>query len=354
MGFMDFPWWVGVAFLVILAWIVSLLLVRHWTKKRLQATFTSMEEKWAEEEISVEDTRPEDEQALELIRDYRRRYLLKLWPDTPLNFATINELSQSLIKDLAAIYHPEDERPELKASLADLVALYRRVGVRLSSWLETPPLRPLGEVELATLWRLHEAYQQVKNHKVYQFLKRHHLDRAARWLWAAYNVANPWYWGRRAAYTGSRELLARLFLAKVIKVVGEEAIRLYGRRSPNLRLYRRYQAGIQELINLALNGKQGLPPAALSYILQKILKAKGLEDQEKVALLRKLAAPRCRKVAPEGLEPQDRQEILKWLDELARILGEGPETRDRLAQVRKTWRHDGNKEPESLSPAKRS
>lgn len=351
MGFMDFPCWVGVAFLVILAWIVSLLLVRHWTKKRLQATFSSMEEKWAEEEISVEDTRPEDAQALELIRDYRRRYLLKLWPDTPLNFATINELSQALIKDLAAIYYPEEARPELKASLADLVALYRRVGVRLSDWLESLPLRPLKELELVTLWRLHESYKQVRTHPVYQFLKRHHLDRAARWLWAVYNVANPWYWGRRAAYTGSRELLARLFLAQVIKVVGEEAIRLYSRRSPNLRLYRRYQAGVQELLNLACNGEGGLPPGASSFILQKVLRAKGLDDREKVALLRKLAAPRPRAVDPDGLEPPDRKEILQWLEAMGRVLGPAAETQARLARLKEKWEEAGKQETESRSPA---
>jgi len=338
--FGDFPdgiWWPFLVSLGVLAWIVSLLLVRHRTQKSLNGALGSLEERYGEGGNMFEEFLPQDEQALNLIRDYRRRYLLKFWLDTPLNFATINELSQSLIKDLAAIYYPEEERPELKASLADLVALHRRVGVRLSDWLETLPFRPLKNLELATVLRLHETYHKVKNHPVYRFLKRHHLDRAARWLWTAYNVANPWYWGRRAAYTGSREVLARLFLAKVINVVGEEAIRLYSRRSPNLRLYRRYQAGIQELLNLALAENGQLPAGAQTFILQQILRAKGLDDREKVVLLHKLAAPRRQEVNLDGLGAQDRQEIRRWLEGLGRILGPGPKTNERLFQVKTKW-----------------
>jgi len=66
----------------------------------------------------------------------------------------------------------------------------------------------------------------------YAFVKRHHLDKAARWGWAAINFANPWYWGRQAVYHGGKEVAARLFMARIAGLVGEEAVRLYGRRQP--------------------------------------------------------------------------------------------------------------------------
>jgi hypothetical protein len=86
-------------------------------------------------------------------------------------------------------------------------------------------------VELQTVLRYHEFYQTVTKHRWYQFVKRRHLDKAARWGWAAFNFANPWYWGRRAAYHGGKEVAIRLALARIVDIVGEEAVLLYGRGS---------------------------------------------------------------------------------------------------------------------------
>ena len=80
--------------------------------------------------------------------------------------------------------------------------------------------------------RYHEMYQSVKNHWGYAFIKRHHLDKAVRWGWTTINYANPWYWGRYAVYHGGKEVAARLLMARIADLVGEEAVRLYGRRQP--------------------------------------------------------------------------------------------------------------------------
>ncbi len=149
-----------------------------------------------------------------------------------ISFKAINEMSLELIKEIARAYYPDDDRPELKASLADLVALHNRVGARLAAWLDTMPMRPFKDVELATVVRYHEMYQSLKNHWGYAFIKRHHLDKAVRWGWTAINYANPWYWGRKAAYHGGKEVAARLLMARIADLVGEEAVRLYGRRQP--------------------------------------------------------------------------------------------------------------------------
>jgi hypothetical protein len=109
------------------------------------------------------------------------------------------------------------------------VALHNRVGTRLAAWLETVPMRPFKDVELATVVRYHQMYQSLKSHWGYAFIKRHHLDQVARWGWTAVNFANPWHWGRKAAYHGGKEVAARLLMARVADLVGEEAVRIYGR-----------------------------------------------------------------------------------------------------------------------------
>jgi hypothetical protein len=331
-------WWawalLGAAFL----WVTSLLLVRYLSLRRLSAALKREAELEDLEEVRLPHPQPQDHEALLLLKDYRRRYLLKLWPYTSLTFKELNTLCQTLVVEIASIYYPEDERPELRASLADLVSLYRRVGVRLGSWLEATPFRPLKDMELATVFFLHTTYQKLKRHPIHQFLQRHHMYRLARWAWSAANLVNPYYWGRQVAYRGGREFLARTFLAKLVTVVGEEAMRLYSRRAPNFRLFRRYQVGVQEMVNLGLGENGTLPAEVAAPLLRAILKAKGLEDQEKVALLRRLAQARRQETGLADLTPTEQQDLQKWLEGLVKTSWKGLEQEERLAQVKERWK----------------
>ena len=126
------PWFflAGAALLVL--WAGSLLAVRLWTRHQVLKALREQVEGPEEVGITLPDSGPRDQAALELIRSYRRRYLLKLWPGTAISFKAINEMSQELIREIARVYHPDEARPELKASLADLVALHNRVGSRLA------------------------------------------------------------------------------------------------------------------------------------------------------------------------------------------------------------------------------
>lgn len=333
---LEHNWWFWLLGTVILAWGVSLFLIRHWTRKRLLDTLAREGLKADEVDIHLNYPGPEDRLALEIIRRYRRRILLKLLPDTQLNLGLLMEFCQDLVKDIAAVYHPDDERPELRASLADLVGLYNRVGARVAAWLDTLPLRPLKDVELRTVLQCHEWYQTFK--PVLDFLKRHHLDKAARLAWAAKNALNPWYWGRQAAYTGGRELLQRLFLAKVANLVGEEAINLYSRRRRQDSLFKHYQLALQEMVNLALEDG-ALPSQAWNRLLHFILRANGLEDREKLALLHKLAYPRRQEVAGiRNLGEAEREEIYRWLKHWVKTSWPGPEQEERLARVQSRWK----------------
>jgi len=336
-------WWIGIFLGIAVFWGLSLVLVHHWSLKRYRVALKLEEARPEELDFHLPEPQPQDQEALALLRDYRRRFLLKLWPDTRFSFQGINDLAQTLVAEIARIYYPDEERPELKASLADLVALYRRVGVRLAAWLETVPLRPLREMDLATVMLIHDTYQKFKDHPVHLFLKRHHMYRAARWAWGAYNLANPFYWGRRAAYKGGREFLTRIFLAKVVTVVGEEAMRLYSRRSPNLHFLRRFQVGMQEMINLALDGNGSLPADVTLALMRAVLQARTLEDQEKVALLRRLSRPQRRETGLAALSPDEQREVRDWLTSMVKSGWKGTERQDLMARVEERCREPGER-----------
>jgi hypothetical protein len=85
-------------------------------------------------------------------------------------------------------------------------------------------------VELGTVVRYHEMYQNIKSHWGLAYVKRYHLGKVVSWGWSAFNFANPWHWGRKAAFHGGKEVAGRLFMARVADLVGEEAVWVYGRR----------------------------------------------------------------------------------------------------------------------------
>jgi hypothetical protein len=221
---MENHWIILGAVGLVLLWGGSLWAMRHWTRRQVIKSLLAVE---AGEAIHLPpDPRPEDQAALEIIKTYREGYLWNRWPETTLSFNAINDLSQEIIREIAGVYYPEEDRPELRASLADLVAFHNRVGSRLAAWLETVPSRPFKDMELRTIIRYYEMYQNLRNHPVSQFIRRHRLHRVASWSWAAFNFNSPFYWGRRAAY----EIGRRLLLARLADLVGEEAMLLYGRR----------------------------------------------------------------------------------------------------------------------------
>jgi hypothetical protein len=224
LNFMENHWIILSLTGLALLWASSLIAMRQWTRRQVLKNLLVGE---SGVEIKLPpDPRPEDQAALEIIKSYRDGYLWNRWPETTLSFIAINDLFLEIIKEIAGVYYPEEDRPELRASLADLVAFHNRVGSRLATWLETAPIRPFKDVELSTIIRYYDLYQNLRNHPVSQFIRRHRLHKAASWSWAAFNYNSPFYWGRRAAYEVGR----RLLLARLADLVGEEAMLLYGRR----------------------------------------------------------------------------------------------------------------------------
>ncbi len=334
---MECSWWLEALGGIVLFWVLSLLVVWAASRRRLLKELARQEAAGSVAVDSFSEPRPEDAKAQEILGAYRRRLFLHPWPDTRLGFAAISAVAQQVLQEIARVYYPEEERPELKASLADLVGLVNRVGSRLHLWLNTLPMRPLKDLDIKTVLRCQELYQQAVCHPAYQFLKRHHLDKAARWLWTAKNLLNPWYWGRRAAYTGGREVVARLFLAQVVSLVGEEAIRIYSGRPAGGIRKRRLKLALQEMINLSwADGR--LPLQVHLQMLRLFLQAKGLDDQERLGLIAQLAAARPADLPPlSSLEPADRHALAHTLRYLARACWQGEELDRRLAYIRARW-----------------
>jgi hypothetical protein len=308
----DYWFWLFLAVAVLL-WLGSLLAVRHWTRKKILASLEAETLEGEDIPLPFTDPRPEDKQALEVVRTFRRRCLLKLWPDTEFSLKIVMGLALDLIQQIAGVYHPDDERPELHASLSELLNLQTRISVRLQALLETLPLRAIKDVELETILFYHKIYQQFVSHPAYMFLKRHHLDRIARYAWMVKNIASPWYWGYRAAYAGGKEMLARFFLSRMSTIVGVEAIRLYSGRAPGAEQWRKYDLAVQEILFMtAANGAS--EAEAQRFLLRLILKSRELPEPAKLLLIDRIS--RCKADKPaefDRLTRTERGQVRRWL-----------------------------------------
>jgi hypothetical protein len=297
----------------VVLWLGSLLVVRHWTRKKILASFDPETLEGDDIRLPFTDLRPEDKQAMEVVRAFRRRYLLKMWPDTEFSLKIIMNLALELIQQIAGVYYPEDERPEFHASLSELISLQTRISVRLQALLETLPLRTVKDIELETILFYHDVYKKFTLHPTYLFMKRHHLDKVARYAWMLKNIASPWYWGYRAAYYGGKEMLSRFFLGRMSTIVGVEAIRLYSGRAPGAEQYRKYDLAIQEMMYLTANN--GTSEAATQkYLLRLILKSRELPEQTKLALIDRLTRIEADQPAElDFLTPAERAQVGRWL-----------------------------------------
>jgi hypothetical protein len=217
------------------------------------------------------------------------------------------------VQQIAGVYHPEDERPELHASLSDLVSLQNRISIRLQALLETLPLKAVKDVELETILFCHTMYKKFTSHPSYLFMKRHNLDKVARYAFMLKNIASPWYWGYRAAYYGGKEMISRFFLGRMSTIVGVEAIRLYSGRAPGVEQWRKYELAIQETMFLtAADG--GSEAEAQRFLCRLILKSRELPEPAKLALIDHLT--RIQTVDPaefDSLNRSERTQVRRWL-----------------------------------------
>jgi len=181
--------------------------------------------------IRVENPSSQDKKAYELIEAERKKVWTRLSLKTSIAPREIWRISLGLIKEIAAIYHPEAENPQFQASIDDLLELNERIVKRLQEYLEKPPLNTIKDLNIQDVLTYKKRYERFSQSSGIKFIHKHkRLYSIGKHAWTVRNFLNPWYWGRKVVYTAGKEGLYRHLLNVVLKVVGEEAIMVYSER----------------------------------------------------------------------------------------------------------------------------
>jgi len=281
---------IALVFVVLILISALLAFRRHNRKKRKEELARAIEEgDYREIElIRVQNPSQKDEQAYDLIEAERKKVWTSLSLKTSLAPKEIWQMSLVLIKEIAAIYHPEAENPQFQTSIDDLLELNERIVKRLQEYIEKPPLNTIKDLNIQDVLTYKKRYEKFSQSAGVKFAQKHkHLYSIGKHAWTVRNFLNPWYWGRKVVFTAGKEGIYRRLLSVVLKVVGEEAVLVYSE------CYTRKEAVALdkniafEMINMAIVDNV-VSSEEYEVILNFILNNTKFDDWIKVTLLKAL------------------------------------------------------------------
>lgn len=210
--------------------ILSLLGIRWWLRRRLQRM---LEEKFEEESEldALPSPGPNDQEALELIRQFRQEVWTIPEGELQLSVEAFNQRAVRVVQAISGVYHEEAEAPQYEASLVEILHLIRRVSTRLTRLASAVPFKYLGDRKLSDYQRYYQVYRTINDNPFVQIFKRNpHLQRIAKWAVNLKNIANPLYWAGKELSREGYFYMLRWFYLTFVSQVGREAMRLYSGR----------------------------------------------------------------------------------------------------------------------------
>ncbi|MEA1949710.1 MAG: hypothetical protein U9N83_20735 [Thermodesulfobacteriota bacterium] len=311
---------IALVFVVLILISALLAFRRHNRKQHKEKLDRAIEEGnlYQIELVRVQNPSSQDKKSYDLIEAERKKVWTSLSLKTSLAPKEIWRMSLVLIKEIAAIYHPEAENPQFQASIDDLLELNERIVKRLQEYIEKPPLNTIKDLNIQDVLNYKTRYENLSQSAGVKFAQKHkHLYSIGKHAWTMRNFLNPWYWGRKVVFTAGKEGLYRRLLSVVLKVVGEEAVLVYSER------YTRNEAVVfekniaLEMINMAFV-EDVVSSEEYEVVLNFILNNTKFDDWIKVTLLKTLQRKRPVKTA-FSLDAYNDKEKKRLLAEVERV-----------------------------------
>ena len=232
------------------------------------------------------------------------------------------EMAAELTREIAAIYHPKAEDPILEASISDLMQLNERIVTRLNIKLKEFPLSTVKDINIHRILKGKNIYETKIKNKIEWLQKFEGLYKAGSRAWMSYNVLNPWYWGRKLAYTSVKEITFRYLLTWIVTIVGEEAMAVYSQRDITTMdaVYERDQA--LAMVDVARAGKS-ISAEAYALVLDHIINKARLSDIVRIDIARALTAKKSKTYfSPQGsFTPAQADQLLQNIKKVAAVQG---------------------------------
>jgi hypothetical protein len=275
---------------------------------------------------------PADQQACDRIETEMKAVSRHFSMNTSIAPKKVYEMAAGLTREIAGIYYPETDNPVLQASISDLLRLNERIVTRLNLKVREFPLNTVKDINIQKILQGKDYYDSKIKSKIEWLKKYETLYKIGSHAWLSYNALNPWYWGRKIAYTSAREITFRYLLKWVITIVGEEAMAVYSRRDINTR-----EAALERdlafaMVDMACTDKE-ISKESYAVVLEQVLNKTQLSDAARVNVLRTLTVKEPGGTfTPTGVYTEKQAErLLENVKRVAAADGSlSPEKRERL------------------------
>lgn len=318
-----------------LALLTALILMRLRRRKRLREKPGASGREDALERIALLRTQfpaPTDQQACDRIESEVRAVSRHFSMSTSIAPKKIYDLAAELTREIAGIYYPTVDNPVLQVSISDLLSLNERIVARLNLKVLEFPLNTVKDISIQRIVQGKDYYDSKIKDKIEWFKKYKTLYNMGSHAWLSYNALNPWYWGRKIAYTSAREITFRYLLTWIITIVGEEAMAVYSRRDINTHKVAFERDLAFAMVDMARAHKD-ISKEAHAMVLDHVLNKSLLSDGLRVNVLRALMANGLQDMfVPKGVYTEkQKKRILENVKRVAAAGGElSPESRSRL------------------------
>jgi len=265
---------------------------------------------------------PTDQQACDRIESKVKTVSRHFSMSTSIAPRKVYELAADLTKEIAGIYYPDVDNPVLKASISDLLRLNERIVTRLNLKVREFPLNTVKDINIQKILQGKDYYDSKIKNKIEWIKKYKTLYTIGSHAWLSYNALNPWYWGRKIAYTSAREITFRYLLTWIITIVGEEAMTVFGRRDINTR-----EAVFERDLAFAMVDTArmmgDISTECYALVLEHVLNQAKLSDVVRTSLLRVLTVKGPGETfSPTGVYTQkQRERLIKNVERVAVAVG---------------------------------
>ena len=331
------------------ALLTALVLLRLRRRKRLGEKLGTRSREDALERIALlrnQFPAPVDQQACDRIESEVRAVSRHFSMNTSIAPKEIYALAAHLTREVAGIYYPAVDNPVLQASISDLLRLNERIVTRLNLKVGEFPLNTVKDINIQKILQGKDYYDSKIKNKIEWLKKFKTLYKIGSHAWLSYNALNPWYWGRKFAYTSAREITFRYLLTWVITIVGEEAMAVYSRRditTPEIAFERDLAFAMVDMAHT----HEDISKEAYAVVLDHVLNKARLSDGIRVAVLRALTVNGFKSTfVPKGVYTEkQKKQLLENVNRVASAGGElSPENRSRLDTIAKALEAMSNKD----------
>jgi len=322
------------------ALLTALVLLRLRRKKRLSEKQGIRGRDDALERITLlrnQFPAPADQKACDRIESKVRAVGRQFSMSTSIAPKKIYELAADLTKEIAGIYYPVVDNPVLQASISDLLSLNERIVTRLNLKIRDFPLNTVKDINIQKILQGKDYYDSKIKNKIEWFKKYKTLYKLGTHAWLSYNALNPWYWGRKIAYTSAREITFRYLLTWIITIVGEEAMAVYSKRDINTHETAFERDLAFAMVDMARTNKN-ISKETYAMVLDHVLNKARLSEGLRVDVLRALTVkgPKEMFVPKRVYTEKQTRRLLENVNRVAAVDGVlSPENRSRLDTLEK-------------------